>query len=123
MSLPVGAAPLAEDVVQPSRTYRLDLEHGRIRGMTDGAEAVKQAVYKILATERYAHSIYSGYGLDRRIGPELERCVKEALLEDDRIESVEDFRMDWSGDEVVVRCVVVSIYGDLAIERRGSGVV
>lgn len=123
MSLPAGASSLAEDVSQPSLTYRLDLEQGRIIGMTDGLEAVKQAVYKILETERYAHAIYSGYGTDRRLGPELERCVKEALLEDDRITSVEEFRTVASGDEAAIQFTVVTIYGDTAFERRGTGFV
>ena len=33
---------------QPTRTYRLDMEAGRILGMTDGLEAMRQAVLKIL---------------------------------------------------------------------------
>jgi len=123
MSLPTGASSLAEDVLQPSLTYRLDLEHGRMIGMTDGIDAVKQAVFKILETERYAHVIYSGYGTDRRFGPELERCVKEALLEDDRITSVEGFRTVASGDEAAIQFTVVTVYGDIGFERRGTGFV
>jgi len=123
VSLPTGASSLAEDVLQPNLTYRLDLEHGRIIGMTDGIDAIKQAVYKILETERYAHVIYSGYGTERRLGPELERCVKEALLEDDRITSVEGFHTVVSGDEAVIQFTVVTIYGDIAFERRVTDLV
>jgi hypothetical protein len=118
VSLPAGAVPLAEDAVHPSLTYRLDVEQGRIRGMTDGVEAVKQAVYKILETERYAHPIYSGYGMDRRIGPEQERCVKEALLEDDRIINIVDYKTVVNGDEASIQFTVVTLYGDITIERR-----
>ena len=48
-ALPSGTA------VQSSRTWRLDAETGRIAGKIDGLEAVKQAVFKILQTERYAY--------------------------------------------------------------------
>ena len=48
-----------EDETQPSLTYALDAENGRIRGKVDGLEAVKQAVYLALSTERFAHLIYS----------------------------------------------------------------
>ena len=52
-----------EDETQPSLTYALDAENGRIRGKVDGLEAVKQAVYLVLSTERFAHLIYSwNYG-------------------------------------------------------------
>lgn len=33
---------------QPSDTYKLDIEHNRVRGMTDEQDAVRQAVYLIL---------------------------------------------------------------------------
>ena len=50
---------------QPSKTYRMDITEERIRGFTDNAEAVKQAVFKILNTERYQHIIYSwDYGIE-----------------------------------------------------------
>ena len=54
-----------EDETQPSLTYALDAENGRIRGKVDGLEAVKQAVYLVLSTERFAHLIYSwNYGAE-----------------------------------------------------------
>ena len=39
---------------QPSLTYALDIEHGHIRGMVDELESLRQAIYLILSTERYA---------------------------------------------------------------------
>ena len=35
---------------QPSLTYALDIEHGRIRGMVDELESLRQAIYLILST-------------------------------------------------------------------------
>ena len=79
---------------QPSRTYRLDMENNRISGMADGLEAVKQAVYLILNTERYWYPIYSwDYGVELNhlygqptgmVYPEIERLITEALMQDDR---------------------------------------
>ena len=43
---------------QPSDTYKLDIEHDRVRGMTDEQDAVRQAIYLILNVERYAYPIY-----------------------------------------------------------------
>lgn len=50
---------------QPSLTYALDIEHRRIRGMVDELESLRQAIYLILSTERYAYLIYSwNYGVE-----------------------------------------------------------
>lgn len=38
---------------QPTKTYRMNLESNRVRGYVDGQEAMKQAIFKILQTERY----------------------------------------------------------------------
>lgn len=48
---------------KPSLTWEMDLNSNRIKGKIDGIEAIKQAVEKILLTERYAYRIYSwNYG-------------------------------------------------------------
>ena len=47
-----------------SRTYRMAHKNKRIQGRVDGLEAVQQAAFKILNTERYQHIIYSwDYGI------------------------------------------------------------
>ena len=111
---------------QPSLTYALDIEHGRIRGRVDNAEALRQAIYLILNTERYAYLIYSrNYGVELRelIGkpkeyaiPEIKRCIKEALLQDDRIISVDSFEFETGKKTVHVKFTVHSIFGDLETE-------
>ena len=90
---------------QPSLAWKLDLSNGRIRGTVDGREGIRQAIYCILCTERYESLIHSwdygvelmdlygtspGYAL-----PELERRIKEALMQDDRIYAVEGFSFEW----------------------------
>jgi hypothetical protein len=118
MILPVGAAPVTEKSTQPSLTYRLDLVNGRISGVVDGIQAVEQAVYKILDTERFTHFIYSSsYGLDTRTVGELENAVRSALQQDDRITGIENFQITANGDSAVVSFTVVSVFGPALIER------
>ena len=57
-----------EEVVLPSYTYQV--KNGRIHGYIDGLEAMRQAVEKILLTERFEWVIYSS-----NYGVELERLI------------------------------------------------
>ncbi len=113
---------------QPTLTHRMDREKEYIKGKADEIEAMKQAVYKILMTERYGSIIYSGnYGIELAdlfgqpvsyVCPELERRIAEALLWDKRIESVADFQFDLSEKGVVsVRFIVHTIFGAFDAER------
>ena len=48
---------------QPTRTYRLNFGGKPSTGMLDGQEAMKQTIFMILHSERYAHEIFSwNYG-------------------------------------------------------------
>jgi len=126
--IPTGGTITREIEVaqQPSRTWRLDLERGRVAGMCDGLEAVQQAVLKILRTERFQYLIYdSDYGSELAgllgkdqalVQSELRRRIREALLQDDRISDVTDFEIDISGDNATIRFTVVSAFGNLGEE-------
>lgn len=114
---------------QPSLTYKMQMADGQIRGYTDGLEAVRQAIYKIIMTERYQYIIYSwdhGVELQDLFGepvtyvcPELERRISEALLWDDRIEDVDDFRFDFPQKGIVhVSFTAHTIFGDVRAERE-----
>lgn len=102
---------------QPSYTYAMDLENKRIIGNNDKLAAVKQAVYKILNTERYHTLIYSwnyGVELSSLYGkpvsfcvPEIERRIKEALIQDDRISDVHDFTFDFPKKGVIATTFIV----------------
>jgi phage baseplate assembly protein W len=106
---------------QPSKTYRMDMNAKRISGTVDGLEAVKQAVYKILRTERFRYYMYdASYGSELANLPggnsalvqsELNRRIRQALLQDDRITEVQDMRIDVTGDEVAAEFTVVSTFG------------
>ena len=114
-----------EDETQPSLTYALDAENGRIRGKVDGLEAVKQAVYLVLSTERFAHLIYSwNYGaeLDGFIGQpkeyvlsEIKRRISDALLQDDRITAVDNFKFETKKNAVHVIFTVHSVFVDTEV--------
>ena len=125
--IPSGNAIMTTElkvVKQPSKQHRMDLDKNRILGTCDSLEAVKQTIYKILNTERYAYIIYSwNYGIELMdlygqapmyVCPEIERRVKEALLQDDRITGLDNFEFDVSTKGVVsVTFTVHTIFGDL----------
>ena len=113
---------------EPSNTFFIDFEKGRISGFIDEKEAVKQAIMLILNTERYKFLIYSwnyGVELEELIGThpdivedEAERLISEALLQDDRITAVYDFEFSRNKDTLLVNFKVDSIYGDIDIETE-----
>lgn len=50
----------AEDIIEPSTTYRIDFESGRLTNeKINGLDAIRQFVYMALRTERYSHAVYS----------------------------------------------------------------
>lgn len=110
---------------KPSKTYALSSD--RVEGKVDGKAAMLQAIDLMLSTERWRHLIYSGdYGMELEelfgksrpyVAADLERRITEALLEDDRITSVEDFQIFFEGDRAAVTCTAVTIFGDVNIER------
>ncbi|WP_312507532.1 DUF2634 domain-containing protein [Lysinibacillus sp.] len=117
-----------EEVAQPSRTYKLDLERKRIVGYADGREAIEQAIYKALSTERYEHLIYTwNYGAEIAklfgqpipyVYSELKRLVTEALTHDDRIESVDAFSFTHVKNKVHVQFTAHTIAGEIEITKE-----
>lgn len=114
---------------QQSLTYKMQQDSGLIRGHTDGLDAVRQAVYKIIMTERYQYTMYSwNYGIElldlfgepvTYVCPELKRRISEALLCDDRIQGVDNFEYDLSRKgNVLVSFTVHTIFGDVRAERE-----
>lgn len=113
---------------QPSRTYKLDIDKGRIRGMTDEADAMLQAVYLILSVERYQYPIYSfNYGVELAdligqpkdyVMSEAKRRITEALMQDDRIESVDEWAFETTKKSVIVTFTVHTIFGDIETTKE-----
>lgn len=112
--------------IQPSRTYRIS--GNKIQGFVDGLEALKQAIYKVLNTERYEYPIYSfsyGIELENLIGKdpvfvqvELQRRIRECLMQDDRITDVDNFKFELIGDEIKCTFDVHSIYGEITASQE-----
>lgn len=96
----------SEQVVQATRTYKLDLENKRIVGMVDGAESISQNAIKTLSTERYAYEIYSsdvGIALGKYIGQDfaiikssLRKEIADALSLDERVIDVQEVNIEKS---------------------------
>jgi hypothetical protein len=114
-------------VKQPSKTYMLRFESdSRVKGYVDEKEAVKQAIFLILSTERYKYIIYSdGYGIEladlfgkdvRYVTAVLPDRIKEALTQDDRIEDVTDFQFETNKHKVFVKFKAVTQYGEIETE-------
>lgn len=117
-----------EEQRQPSYTYKLDIDRGRVKGMTDEANAMLQAIYLVLSVERYQYPIYSynyGVELEDLIGQpkdyvmsEVKRRITEALTQDDRINSVDSWEFDTTKKAVIVSFTVHTIYGDVETTKE-----
>lgn len=112
-----------------NNTYKVNIEKNTIEGICNGIEAIKQTIYCILNTERFEYLIYSwDYGVEIKnlIGeqstfviPELERVIKEALIQDDRIEEVVEFTFNQtSKNAITINFKVRTILGDITIEKE-----
>lgn len=105
---------------QPSRTFKIDFKKNKLIGTTDDLEAVKQAVFLMLITERDYSTIYKDYGIKTAdligqefsfVASELKRRIRDTLMEDDRITEVENFTFIDAEDGLLVEFDIVSIYG------------
>ena len=112
---------------QPSYTFALRFEtDNRIKGYVDDIEAIKQAIYLILNTERYEYLIYSrAYGIElldlfgkdsRYVVAVLPTRIKEALTQDDRINDVTDFEFEVNKNKVFVKFTAVTEYAEIQSE-------
>ena len=108
-----------------SRSHKMEIETDVIHGTVEELEAVKQAVYKILNTERYQFPIYShDFGVEIMdlygkplpfVCAELERRIGEAVVQDDRVLSVENFSFNrGEKNKLMVTFMVKCIFGDFA---------
>lgn len=114
---------LTEETIQPSLSFKIDFDRNKIISKIDELEAVKQAAFLILATERDYSPIYEDYGIkyDDLIGKdkyfvlsELKRRITESLKEDDRITEVDNFEYNEIDDGLETTFDVISIYGNFS---------
>lgn len=113
-----------EIIKYPSYTYKIKPEKSDIEQYVDNIEAIKQAIYKILMTERYTYEIYNwNYGIELNnllgkpkeyVYSEIERRIIDALSVDDRIIKVYDFIFSEPEKDkkttVIVKFTVSTIY-------------
>lgn len=122
-------AELTTDLVLQEQTFETrtyELSEIKIEGFVDELEALRQSIYKELATEQYEYPIYSfSYGIAWKqligedapyVRAETKRMIQEALLKDDRILDVDGFEFEFSGDTCDCSFQVSSIYGETEIE-------
>lgn len=117
-----------QTIEQPDNTHKLDIEKNRVTGMTDGRDALLQAIYLILNVERYAFPIYSrNYGTELAdlIGQpkdyamsEIKRRITEALTQDDRITGVDNWSFETAGKVVRASFTVYTIYGEIDFSKE-----
>lgn len=116
-----------EPIIMSSLTYKV--ENGRILGKIDGQEAMKQAVSKILMTERFIFEIYSdqyGNDLNDLIGKDVdfvmtavEDVLKEALMSDDRVDDVTiDGVEQTDRNSLSVNLSVSTLFGNFEVETE-----
>ena len=118
-----------EQEVEPSLTWRMNLETGRIEGFIDDKEAIRQYIRKALMTPRNQYLIYNdeyGEEISTLIGGnltqavrdvELPRLVREAIEYDDRISAVRDIVITpYNADSVHITFTVELIDGELLEE-------
>ena len=111
-----------------TKTYFLDFDTNRIGGFISGKEAMKQAILKIINTKRYAFEIYDwSYGseTDELIGKDMKTAevfaevyIEDALLNDDRIEKIENFEIKKGRNFIAVKFKVATVLGDIDIETE-----
>lgn len=110
----------------PTRTYKV--VNGRVAGFIDGQDAMRQAIEKVLLTERFAFDIYSdSYGVEYTdlIGEhidlakaEVERLITEAIIVDDRVLSIENFKIvEETKTSLTVNFEVSTVFGTLFISE------
>ncbi len=116
--------------IATSRTYKLDFEAGRLTGeLIHGLEAIKQFIFVSLRTPRFSYAIYSSdtgseiadlladeeVTIDYKRA-ELPRLITEAL-HDERIQSVDDFKIEHIADAFHIHFKVTTNEGIIEIEE------
>lgn len=112
--------------IETSKTYKII--DNNLSGYVDEIESLKQAIFKVLNTERYEYPIYSfDYGIELEsltgkdsdyVKIELKRRIEECLLEDERIQEVNDFEFTQEGESLICSFYVISIYGEISITKE-----
>lgn len=119
-----------EEEVLPSVTWRIDFDKNLVTTNITDLDSVQQAAALILSSERYEHIIFSdqyGVELAELIGEnqqyamsEIKRRVTEALMQDDRITSVDNFEFTRTKRTLHVTFTVKCDVGEFTAETEVS---
>ncbi len=126
---------IQEEVQIPNRTYKLDLDKGRIVGYVDDMDALNQAAMKALYTPRFGCYAYDDqYGSEvatlignpdatrEYIEAEMEFLLTDALQADGRFSGIEDLKMAFDGDEARFAFIANTTLGKLTLEGATDSV-
>lgn len=116
-----------QEVTLPTLTYAVT--QNRIIGKVDNLEAMRQAIGKILLTDRFDWEIYSeqyGHDLSELIGKEMpyveaevERMITEALSGDDRVDEVNISHIKQiDRNKLLVSLTVNTMFGSVMVESE-----
>lgn len=100
------------------------LSNGRLLETSDELDAVQSSIYNILTTSCGEFDIFSwNYGNQllnilgsSEIESKIEEYLTSCLLQDDRIESVENIEFSKDGDQLTINFDVSTIYGTITNE-------
>lgn len=107
----------------PTRTYKIITEKNRVNGFTDNIDAMRQAIWLILNTERYQYPIYSWkrgietldlYGENMLVAQGvIQQRIIDALMQDSRITNVTNFETSHERNKLTVSFTVITIYAEI----------
>jgi hypothetical protein len=130
--IPIPVQEFQFEAEQPSRTYRLDLERGRIlpAGTSDGLSAVRQYIKKTLLSPRFRCLIYDNqYGSELKqtiiagnttpefVETDIPRQVRDAVLVDSRIHDVYGFSISFDTEEAHIGFTAETAFGRISINE------
>ena len=117
-----------EAEIETSNTIKVYFNENSMFGRTDGIEAIKQAIYIILKTERYKYPIHTwDFGIEIEdlfgkpmdyVESEIPDRITEALTADNRIENVTNFSFSRNREKLTVYFTAETVIGDIELEHE-----
>lgn len=115
---------IAADTKIPTRTYKLDIENGRIADYVNDIDAVNQMIKKAILTPRFDCYAYDDqYGSEiiklirtetvtrEYIESEIESLLDDTLMADSRIDSLSDISCSFDGDKADIAFTAHTAFG------------
>lgn len=117
-----------DELVLPNDTWFIDFEKQVVTSRISDLESIRQTALLILNTERYEHIIFSRqygtelldlYGENQQyVMSELKRRIEDALLQDDRITAVDNFKYERTKRTLHVTFTVTCNVGQFEAETE-----